>query len=530
MKKTPTEGPAFASLKTVSAPGPRKVENPVEHWPLGVSRPPLGVEDLPTPEEVFKVPKIGFSQIVRLVLGPSMIALGAALGSGEWLLGPLAFGRYGFLGLGWLITVSAVLQTFYNIEVGRFTLATGEVPAVAFARTPPGRRFWIPLTLIFIFLGWIWGGWASAAGQSLYAAFAGAPPIMNLGDPANNVEAVRLIGILLMVLSLGLYLFGSKISRTLERFNTVAVYLVLGFVVALAVFIVPAAFWGRALSSAIIPAAVPKGIDMTLLGAIVGYTGFGAGFNFMLINYYRDHGYGMGTKVGFISGMIGGQKTDVLPVGVTFRESEQNSRTWKRWWRYLKTDQWAIFFVGAMIGMFVPAILVAYLASRGGPPPTSAEMPTYLAVRLGSRYGRGFFVATLAVGAFTLFKTQATILEMLIRNTADASYAMFPKLHDRTNGDVRKFYYPLAAAFVVVIGIIIHLQLPTDLVRTSANIANLASLVFPLVMIYLNSKLPRPARARWWNTVLLVLNAVFFGFFFLNFLAVTFTGSPLIQF
>jgi hypothetical protein len=64
----------------------------------------------------------------------------------------------------------------------------------------------------------------------------------------------------------------------------------------------------------------------------------------------------------------------------------------------------------------------------------------------------------------------------------------------------------------------------------SANIANLPSIVFPLVQIYLNSKLPRPTRARWWNVVLLVLNAVFFGFFFLNFLAVTFTGSPLIQF
>ncbi|MHB8054624.1 MAG: hypothetical protein ACYDH3_05200 [Candidatus Aminicenantales bacterium] len=127
-------------------------------------------------------------------------------------------------------------------------------------------------------------------------------------------------------------------------------------------------------------------------------------------------------------------------------------------------------------------------------------------------------------------KAPAAILEMLIRNTADASYAMFPKLRDRTKGDVRKFYYPLAAAFIVVIGVIIHLQLPTDLVKTSANIANLASIVFPLVMIYLNAKLPRPARARWGNNVLLVLNVVFFGFFFLNFLAVTFTGSPLIQF
>lgn len=499
-------------------------------WPLGVSRPPLGVDDLPTPEEVFKVPRIGFSQIIRLVLGPSMIALGAALGSGEWLLGPLAFGRYGFVGIGWLITVSAVLQTFYNLEAGRFTLATGEVPAVAFARTPPGRRLWIPLTLAFIFLGWIWGGWASAAGQSLFAALTGVPPNMNVADPANQVEAVRLIGVLLMVLSLGLFLFGSKISRTLEHFNAFVVYLVLIFIIVMAVLVVPAPFWGRALSSAVIPAAVPEGMDITLLGAVVGYTGFGAGFNFMLINYYRDHGYGMGSKVGYISGMIGGEKREILPVGVTFRETGRNAGLWKRWWRYLKIDQWGIFFTGAMIGMFVPAILVSYLAGQAGQPPTAADMPTFLASQLAARYGRGLFFTTLLIGAFSLFKTQATVLEMLIRNTADAAFAMFPSLRERIRGDMRRLYYPLAAAFIVVIGIIIHLQLPTDLVRTSANIANLASIVFPLVLIYLNTKLPRPARPRRVHIVLLGLNIVFFGFFFLNFLAVTLTGTPLVRF
>jgi hypothetical protein len=34
--------------------------------------------------------------------------------------------------------VSAVLQTFYNVENARYTLATGEVPIVGFSRFPPG--------------------------------------------------------------------------------------------------------------------------------------------------------------------------------------------------------------------------------------------------------------------------------------------------------------------------------------------------------------------------------------------------------
>lgn len=494
---------------------------------IGVSRPPLPMDELPTPEEVFGVSQLNWKNVIRYVLGPSMIALGVSIGSGEWLLGPLAFAKYGFLGIGWLITVSAILQTFYNIEMARFTLATGEVPLVAFMRLPPGSAFWVPVSLLIIYIGWIWGGWASAAGQSLYALIAGQPP--NLKDPV-QLQTVRFIGIGLMVLSLIIYLFGKKVERTLELFNTFAVWFVLFFVVVVAIAIVPLAKWGTALVSAVLPAAPPKGVDITLLGAIVGYTGFGAGFNFMLINYYRDKGYAMGHRVGYISGLIGGEKTDVKIAGVTFRETERNANLWRRWWYYLKLDQWLVFFIGAMLGMFIPSLLVAHLASiPGAAEPSTANMPVFAAGELGRLYGKWLFYLTLAVGAFTLFKTQATILEMLIRNTADAAYSMFPKLHEWTGGDVRKFYYPLALAFVVIIGLIIHIALPTELLRISANMANFASLIFPLAMIYLNTKLPRPARASWWSILVLVLNTLFFGFFFFNFLSVFLTGNPIVR-
>lgn len=495
---------------------------------IGVSRPALPLDDLPTPEEVFKSPQLDWKNIIKYVLGPSMIALGVSIGSGEWLLGPLAFAKYGFMGVGWLITISAILQTLYNMEVARFTVATGEVPSVAFMRLPPGKALWVPLTLIIIYLGWVWGGWASSAGQSLYALIAGQAP--NMKD-ATQLETVRLIGIGLMVLSFIMYLFGKKIERTLEIFNTFAVWFVLAFVIIVAIAIVPLTEWGTALASAIIPASIPKGMDVTLLGAIIGYTGFGAGFNFMLINYYRDKGYGMGHKVGFIAGLIGGDKSEVKTSGVTFRENEKNTKLWNRWWRFLAMDQWGVFFIGAMLGMFIPSLMVAHLAtSPGAAEASSANMPVYAATELGRLYGPWLFYVTLAVGAFTLFKTQATILEMLIRNTADAAYSMFPKLHEWTGSDMRKFYYPVALAFVIVIGIIIHLALPTELLKISANMANFAAIIFPAAMIYLNSKLPKPAKAPWWSTVALIINVLFFGFFFVNFLVVFTTGNPLIKF
>ncbi|MDQ0370698.1 hypothetical protein J2S42_007367 [Catenuloplanes indicus] len=66
---------------------------------LGVSRPPLGIRDLPEPEQVFGVPRLGPWQVVKFAVGPSMIALGISIGSGEWLLGPQAV--FAFIAGGW---------------------------------------------------------------------------------------------------------------------------------------------------------------------------------------------------------------------------------------------------------------------------------------------------------------------------------------------------------------------------------------------------------------------------------------------
>ena len=498
-----------------------------ESLQVGVSRPPLPLDDLPTPEEVFKVPKIGIKELITVVLGPSMIALGVSIGSGEWLLGPLAFAKYGFMGLGFLITISAILQTFYNVECARYTLATGEVPVVGFMRLPPGFMLWTPLTLFIIYLAWIWGGWAAAAGQSLYAIIVG-----RTFDPKNPVElqTVRLIAVALLFFSLGIYLFGKKIARTLEYIETFAVFFILFAVIALALVFVPPAIWLTMLKSIVVPAALPKGIDATTLGSIIGYTGFASGMNFMLINYYRDHGYGMGAKIGFFSGIIGGQKQDVLPSGITFRESERNTTLWKRWFRYLVIDQWVVFFIGAIIGMFIPsALAVAMAVTPGAAEPTVANMPVFVAAELGKR-AAWLFPFTLILGAIILWKTQTTLLEMLIRNTTDTALAISPRLRAWIKGDPRKFYYIVGVVLVIVISWVIHQALPVRLLQYAANMANLASIIYPIAMIYLNSKLPRPARASWWSYLVLIANVLFFGFFFINFLVVIFTGRPLVKF
>lgn len=489
--------------------------------PLGVSRPDLTVTDLPTPEEVFKVTRIGPKQLIKYAIGPSLIALGISIGSGEWLLGPLNVGQYGFIGIGWVIVVSAVLQTFYNVECSRYVLATGETPVVGWGRVPPGWFLWVPLSVLIVIFAFIAGGWAASAGQGVYALVHGETA------PA-GAEEPRLWAIALLVLVFLITASARRISRALELANWVMVSAILIALLAIDLFVVPFSVWWEGIRGFFTPAAPPAGITATQLGALAGFTALASGLNWYVMGHYRDKGYGMGYRAGFLSGMRG-ERTEVLASGVTFPDDAKNQALWRRWYRLLLTDMWGVFFVGAMLGMLLPTILMSQAVTLSGEKPTRANVPTFVASALGDEYGNVMFYTALVLGVLILFSTQLGIFEAMVRVTTDAAHATSPRLRALVEGDPRRFYYPFMLVLLVIISIIIHLSVPVGLVEWSANMSNLGALIYPFLLMYLNSRLPRPARPRPWHYVLLVANFLFFGFFFVNFIA-DFIGDPLVVF
>lgn len=486
---------------------------------IGVSRPALQVEDLPTPEEVFRVKHIGVEALILYVLGPGVIALGLSFGSIEWLLGPLNMANFGFKGIGWLLIISVVLQVFYNVELARFTIATGEPPIVAFGRVPPGSFVWIPLALLCFYATYILGDWILVSGASLFALLTGRP------YAPGELGQVRLLGIVLMLVIFLVLLLGRKVERTLEGIQgTFLPYVMLGLIM-LSLVVIPLDFWVEALTSWVVPAPTPKGIAPSSLGALIGFTGLATGLNFIFIGYYRDKGFGMGHKTGYIAGLIGGQEREVLPAGKLFPEDERNAVHWKRWFRYLLIDQWGVYFIGVLLALVLPSILVSYLSSLpGAEAPDQGSILVYAALRLGDRYGPLVSGWTLVTSFVILFSAQMVILELLARNLTDAALGSSARLRQWIGPDPRKFYYPALIAMIFVVGVFVHLTLPEKWVLGLANLPNLAAMIFPLATIYLNRQLPKPARITWWSYLALLANVLFFGFFFVNFVRTTFFG------
>ena len=177
-------------------------------------------------------------------------------------------------------------------------LATGEVPIVGFEAGAARGVALDPFSLFALFFAFIWGGWAKAAAQGLYALISG-----EVQGPGTRLRA--LLAILLLLVVMGITMVSRKITHGLEFANLGSIGLQLAFLLIVDLFIIPFSVWWDGLRGLVTPALLAEGSDATLLGGLAGFTALASGLNWYVMNHYRDKGYGMGSRVGYLSGMQG---------------------------------------------------------------------------------------------------------------------------------------------------------------------------------------------------------------------------------
>ena len=445
-------------------------------------------------------------------VGPGVIALGASIGSGEFLLGPAAFVRYG-LSLLWIVGVAALLQTLFNLELMRYTLATGEPAFTGFMRTPPRSTLWAWFYSLLYFLQMGWPGWAGAAAGALFFLVTRRLPA------AADANLVYGIGVVLFLLCGSILSIGRRIERTLEYLNWVLVIFILGGMGVLAVLFVPPRTWLDALTGFVgydtnsgTMRLLPAGADFFLLGAVAAYSGAGGVINITLSNWARDKGYGMGSVVGYIPAAVGGRKVALAHTGSTFEPSGVALERWRGWWRIVRVDQWCIYFLGALLGMMLPALLyVTFLPA--GTDIRGLGIAAALAHAVASREGAIFGGAIAVLGVWLLFKTQLDILEGMTRAITDILWTGSKRVR-AARSDVRVVYYGVLAV-VVLWGIVaLRLTQPIVLLALSANMGGIVFIISALHLLYVNTTLlPPELRPPLSRRIALVALALFYGAF-----------------
>lgn len=446
-------------------------------------------------------------------VGPGVIILGVSIGSGEFLLGPAAFVRYG-LSLLWVTTVASLLQVLFNTEVMRYTLATGEPVFTGFMRTRPSSTVWAWLYTGLYFLQVGWPAWAATSAGAIFFLFT-----RRLAGPADS-EAIYLIAVAAFLACVALLSVGRRIERTLELLNWVLIVSILGGFLTLALLFVPLGTWAAgAAGLAGFDAAtgrfsfLPAGMDFFLLAALVAYSGAGGVTNLTLSNWARDKGYGMGERAGYIPAAFGGQKVNLAHTGFVFESDPESMRRWNGWWRIIRADQWGVFFTGAVLGMVLPALLYVTFLPRGSDI-QGLSISAALASGVGARAGAVVAGVVALLGAWILFKTQLDQLEGMVRAITDILWTGSRRIRAWRGGDVRAVYYGVLAAVVAWGMIALRVAQPMFLLLLGANVAGINFIVASLHLLYVNTRLlPPHVRPPLWRRAALVAMALFYSFF-----------------
>lgn len=446
-------------------------------------------------------------------VGPGVIVLGASIGSGEFLLGPAVWVRYG-PSLLWVTAVAIFLQTVFNTELMRYTVATGEPVFTGFMRTRPSSTAWAWFYAILYFLQTGWPAWAATAAGAIFFLFA-----QRLAEPA-DAATVYYIGVATFFACVSVLLFGRRIERTLELLNWVLVTCILSSLLILALIFVPVDAWVSTLSGFAGYDSVggtfdflPSGADFFLLAALVAYSGAGGVGNIVLANWARDKGYGMGTRVGYIPAAMGGQKVHLAHTGFVFTPDDEAMKRWRGWWRIVRADQWGVFFVGALLGMLLPALLYVEFIPRGDDI-RGLGIAAALAQNVGARAGPLLAVSIAFLAAWLLFKTQLDIVEGMTRAVTDILWTGSSRVREWRGGDVRAVYYVVLAAVVIWGMIALRLAPPIILLLIGANVAGVVFVVASLHLLYINTRLlPLELRPPLWRRVSLVVMSLFYAFF-----------------
>ena len=446
-------------------------------------------------------------------IGPGVIALGVSIGSGEFLLGPAAFVKYG-LSLLWVVGVAALLQTLLNVELMRYTMATGEPIFTGFMRTRPHATFWAWFYAALYFLQMGWPGWAGAAAGAVFFLFAKRLPV------ASEAGMVYGIGVALFLLCALILTIGRRIERTLEYLNWIMVSVIIGGLGVLAILFVPLSTWvagiagfgGFDVKTGSFQ-LVPAGADFFLLGAFAAYAGGGGVANLTLSNWARDKGYGMSSIVGFIPAAVGGKKVALAHSGSTFNPDAESLERWRGWWRIVRVDQWGVYFVGAILGMALPALLYVTFVPAGSDI-RGLGIAAALAQAVATQKGAIFGGVIAVLGVWLLFKTQLDILEAMTRGITDILWAGSARIRAWRGGDVRVVYYSVLAVISVWGILALRLTQPIILLALSANMAGIVFIISSIHLLYVNTRLlPVALRPPMWRRLALVALALFYGMF-----------------
>jgi hypothetical protein len=453
--------------------------------------PPMPYRDMPEPLSLGKM------------LGPSVILAGLGVGSGEYILWPFIASNIGLVFM-WAAVVGVTLQFFVNMEIERYTLATGETAVVGFA------RFWKPwgiLMCIGAIVPNMFPGWATS-GVTIFGYLTG------YGEGA--VPYITIIALI----ALGIALTTSPVVyNTMEKaeffkVGLTFVFLIIAIFSAISAQAVAELFRGFA-NFGRVPVGASEFVPISVILSGLIFAGAGGANNLVQSNWIRDKGFGMGAYIPRIVSPITGEEVAAPATGSMVRQDETNIRRFWHWWRLANIEQFTTFWFICVFSILTFS-LVAYSTVYGEGLAEEADLTfiqaegQQLANIVGGWFGALFWI----FGTLSLILVALGILDYVSRLVADVLKTLYLRENERWSESRMYFICVWALVALGTIILLAGFEAPLILLVTSACISGGVMAVYSVLLLQLNrTALPEEIKLKGWRLIVLAIAALFYIFF-----------------
>ena len=422
-----------------------------------------------------------------LALGPGIIWMALAQGSGELIWWPYIIAKYGLTFLCLLIP-ACLLQYPLSVEIGRYTMLTGESIFHGFIRL--NRTFGIFLWLLMS-LSFLWfGAFASAGGTALAA-------LSHFPEGWSQKDQTLFWGYATIAVFVLAIVFSKVIYKLIENFmRIVALTTVIGLLWACA----QPAVW-QALPSFMRGLLGPVGAmprpwdaaDATKLLTAITFAGLG-GFWILFYSYWlRDKGSGMAAQMGRITGPLAEKPEIVSSEGVLPQDDTDNQTRWLAWRRFLRVDV-LIGICGNLLTTLMMCLLAWALLFPQGLVPQDYEIAVVQSRFFEVSWGEFGRVLFLIIAAAFLADTWLATADAVSRTQADVVHILFPKARKYA---MRQWYFLFLGLLTVITGFTMSIDTPGALILISAVIGFIGTVIFPVALYFLNHRLLAAQLPQW---------------------------------
>jgi len=422
-----------------------------------------------------------------VALGPGVVWMALAQGSGELIWWPYIVAKYGLTFL-FLLIPACLLQYPVTVEIGRYTLLTGESIFHGFIRLNRwfGIFLWVLMTLSFLWFG----AFASAGGTAMAA-------LTNFPSGWSQRGQTLFWGYASIAVFLTAILLSKVVYTLIERFmKAVAVITVAGLLWAClqpeVLHTVPSFLKGLFGSQSPMPHPWDNH-DATKLLTAITFAGLG-GFWILFYSYWmRDKGNAMADHMGRITGPIKGKPETITSDGNLPDASPESSKRWNSWRRYLAVDS-LTGICGNLFTTLMTCLLAYALLFPKGLLPNEYELAVVQSRFFEVSWGYAGRILFLIVAAAFLTDTWLATADAVSRMQADIVHILFPKSR---RFEQRHWYYFFLGVLTVITSCTMLLDAPGPLILTSAVIGFIGTVIFPVALYLLNHRMLAPTLPLW---------------------------------